>query len=78
MEIIKKNPFFEGFTSEILDDLIKKSKYEISEFSALSDAVGLIPIPWSDAPILICIQISMVIAIAAQFGFEKKKMKQKI
>lgn len=78
-ELIKNNPFFEGFTSkdEILESLIKKCKYEISGFSALSAAVGFIPIPWSDAPILIGIQISMIIAIAAQFGIEKEKNEAK-
>lgn len=78
-EKIKNNPFFEGYTSkeEILNNLIVKCKYEISGFSALSAAVGFIPIPLSDAPILITIQVAMIIAIAAQFGIEKEKNEAK-
>lgn len=46
---------------------------EILAFSGLSAAVGFIPIPFSDWPILIGIQVAMVIAIAAQFGITLEK-----
>ena len=78
-ELIKYNPFFEGLNSKeaILENLIRKCNLEVSGFSALSAAVGFIPIPWSDAPILIGIQISMVIAIATQFGITMEKKEAK-
>lgn len=78
-EKIKYCPFFIGFSSkgEILENLIKRCQYEIFGFSTLSATVGFIPIPWSDAPFLIGIQISMIIAIAAQFGFAMEKNKAK-
>ena len=78
-EIVKYNPFFEGLNSKeaILENLIRKCKLEVSGFSALSAAVGFIPIPWSDAPFLIGIQISMVAAIAAQFGITMEKNEAK-
>lgn len=49
---------------------------EILAFSGLAAAVGFIPIPFSDWPILIGIQAAMAITIAAQFGItlEKKKL----
>lgn len=46
---------------------------KILAFSGLSAAVGFIPIPFSDWPILIGIQVAMVIAIAAQFGITLEK-----
>ena len=78
-QIIKYNPFFEGLNSKttILENLLRNCNVEVSGFSALSAAVGFIPFPWSDAPILIGIQISMVIAIATQFGIKMEKNKAK-
>ena len=74
-ELIKNSPFFRGLTNEkeILENLIFKCKMEIYAFSALSAAVGFIPIPFSDWPILIGIQATMVISIAAQFGITLEK-----
>lgn len=78
-QIIQYNPFFEGLNSRtaILENLIRKCNAEVSGFSALSAAVGFIPFPWSDAPILIGIQISMIIAIATQFGITMEKKEAK-
>ena len=78
-EIIKYNIFFEGLNSkeEILENLIRKCKLEISRFSALSDAVGFITNKWSDTPILLDIQVSMVIDIAYQFGITMEKNEAK-
>ena len=46
---------------------------EILAFSGLAAAVGFIPIPFSDWPILIGIQAAMAITIAAQFGITLEK-----
>lgn len=74
-ELVKKSPFFEGLTckEEILESLISISKKEITGFSAAAAAVGFIPIPMSDWPLLLTIQASMIIRIAALFGKNLKK-----
>ena len=58
--------FFESLTSrkEILESIDSKCKKEIAAFSAAAAAVGFIPIPMSDWPLLLIIQTTMVITIA--------------
>ena len=74
-EFVKKSPFFEGLTcrEEILESLISISKKEIAGFSAAAAAVGFIPLPMSDWPLLLAIQASMIIRIASLFGKNLKK-----
>ena len=74
-DFIKNSPFFENMTSkdEIMEGIASRCKKEVIAFSVAAGAVGFIPIPFSDAPLLISIQGSMIIAIAAQFGKSLKK-----
>ncbi len=74
-ELIKNSPFFENLLSkeEILDSIQTKCKKEVAAFSLAASAVGFIPIPMSDWPLLIAIQGSMIIAIASEFGKSLKK-----
>ena len=74
-DLIKNSPFFENMTSkdDIMENIKSRCKKEVIGFSAAAAAVGFIPIPFSDAPLLITIQGSMIIAIAAQFGISLKK-----
>ena len=74
-EFVKNSPFFEGLTckEEILESLISSSKKEIVGFSAAAAAVGFIPLPMSDWPLLLAIQASMIIRIASLFGKNLKK-----
>jgi len=74
-ELIKNSPFFENLLSkeEILDSIQTKCKKEVAGFSLAASAVGFIPIPMSDWPLLIAIQGSMIIAIASEFGKSLKK-----
>ena len=77
--IIKDPPFFEGFLSQkdILENITSRCNKEIIAFSFFAAGVGFIPIPFSDWPILVGTQISMIIAIAAQFGIEIDSIKAK-
>ena len=74
-QLVKECPFFEGLTcrEEILDSIVSRCKKEVVAFSAGAAAVGFIPIPMSDWPLLVGIQISMVITIAAEFGKSLEK-----
>lgn len=73
--LLSNSPFFEGLTNrgEILESINSKCKKEIAAFSAAAAAVGFIPIPMSDWPLLLIIQSTMVITIAAEFGKGLKK-----
>ena len=73
--LLKNSPFFESLTSrkEILESIDSKCKKEIAAFSAAAAAVGFIPIPMSDWPLLLIIQTTMVTTIAATFGIGLKK-----
>ena len=74
-DLLKYSPFFENLScrEEILESIENKCKKEIAGFSAAAAAVGFIPIPMSDWPLLLAIQASMVITIASEFGKSLKK-----
>lgn len=69
-QLVKECPFFEGLTcrEEILDSIVSRCEKEVVEFSAGAATVGFILIPMSDRILLVGIQISMIITIAAEFG----------
>ena len=77
--IIKDSPFFEGLLTkeDILANIKSRCKKEIVAFSLFATGIGFIPISFADWPILVGTQISMVIAIAAQFGIEIDSIKAK-
>ena len=77
--IVKESPFFEGLLSkqDILENITSRCNKEIVAFSFFAAGVGFIPISFADWPILVGIQISMIITIAAQFGIEIDSMKAK-
>ena len=67
-DLIKNSSFFENILSkkDIMESISSKCKKVVIEVSIA--AVRFISFPFSDAPILITIQCSMIIAIATQFG----------
>ena len=77
--IIKDSPFFEGLLSkkDILENITSRCNKVIIAFSFFAAGVGFIPISFSDWPLLVGTQISMVIVIAAQFGKEIDSIKAK-
>ena len=77
--ILKNSPFFEGLLSknDILESIRARCMKEIAACSLAAAGVGFIPISFADWPILVGIQISMIISIAAQFGIEIDSLKAK-
>jgi uncharacterized protein (DUF697 family) len=74
-DLIKDSPFFENLSNkkEIIESVESKCKKEVAAFSLAASAVGFLPIPMSDWPLLIAIQGSMIISIAAEFGKSLEK-----